>query len=79
MGKRVWLQITDFDLETPDSSLEVSLGEGGELLQPFRARPHLSDGVFLSMGERIQLWLKTGDSPRGKGFRAVYKSGQRLC
>lgn len=75
VGRRVWLQITDFDLEVGDSSLEVSLGDGTDLVTPFRARPHLSDGMFVSAGERVQLRLKTGDNPHGRGFRAVYKSG----
>lgn len=62
-------------MEVGDSSLEVSLGDGTDLVTPFRARPHLSDGMFVSAGERVQLRLKTGDNPHGRGFRAVYKSG----
>ena len=75
-GRRVWIEITDCDIESPDSSLELSLGRGTELVRPFKHHNRLSDGVFVSTGERLQIRLKTGDVPRGKGFRAIYKTGK---
>ncbi|XP_075225285.1 uncharacterized protein LOC142326585 [Lycorma delicatula] len=73
-GRRVWLEITNFEMDPPDSILELSLGGDTELIQPFRQPSHLSDGVFVSVGERLQVRLKTGDMPKGKGFRAIYKT-----
>ncbi|XP_039285263.1 cubilin-like [Nilaparvata lugens] len=73
-GRRVWLEITDFDMSLPDALLELSLGGGTERIQPFMRKDLLSDGVFLSVGERLQIRLKTGDEPKGRGFRAVYKT-----
>lgn len=35
---------------------------------------HLTDGAFLSVGERLQIRLRTGDRPRGSGFRAIYRT-----
>lgn len=32
----------------------------------------LTDGAFVSIGERLQVRLRTGDHPRGTGFKALY-------
>lgn len=46
------------------------------MVRPFSPNERISDGVFLSVGERLQVRLKTGDFPRGRGFRAIYKTGE---
>lgn len=34
----------------------------------------LTDGAFVSIGERLQIRLRTGDRPRGSGFKAIYRT-----
>ncbi|XP_024085463.1 uncharacterized protein LOC106663479 isoform X2 [Cimex lectularius] len=72
VGKRVWLEITDYDAEEP--ILEVDLGGGEGRLQPFTMPGILSDGAYVSAGERIQITLRTGDNPMGRGYQAIYKT-----
>ncbi|KAL1128856.1 hypothetical protein AAG570_013390 [Ranatra chinensis] len=75
-GKRVWLELKEFDVETEDAVVEVVVGGGAGRLQPHSRRGLLSDGVYVSSGERMQIILKTGDKPLGRGFRAVYRTGR---
>lgn len=35
---------------------------------------HLNDGIYVSRGNRMVVRLRTGAMPRGRGFRAVYRS-----
>lgn len=59
-----------------EALLELDLGGGTPAFQPFRISSHLTDGVFLSSGERLQVRLRTADHPKGTGFKAVYRTGQ---
>lgn len=72
-GKRIWLEFSDF--ETGDDSLvEIDLGAG--VFTPFWKRKQLNDGIFVSSGERIIVRLRTGSTPKGRGFKAVYRTSK---
>jgi hypothetical protein len=36
---------------------------------------HLTDGAYLSAGERLHVRLRTADKPGGTGFKAAYRTG----
>nr|CAD7431861.1 unnamed protein product [Timema monikensis] len=76
-GRRVWLEITDLDMgpKSRESLLELDLGSNDGWFQPFQIAGHLTDGAYLSHEERLMMWLRTGDEPLGRGFKAIYKSG----
>lgn len=72
IGKRVWIRFTDF--ETIDDSLvEVDLG-GGATVIPFKDAKRLNDGMFVSAKEKLIVRIRTGPMPRGRGFRATFKT-----
>jgi hypothetical protein len=77
------LEIVDYNLEDvydqnllQEASLDISLGAGTPSFRPYANRALLSDGAFLSFGERLELRLRTGASPSGRGFKANYKIGE---
>uniref|UniRef100_A0A336N481 CSON006260 protein n=1 Tax=Culicoides sonorensis TaxID=179676 RepID=A0A336N481_CULSO len=70
-GKRVLVEFTDFDVV---SGAEVKLNIGDELFRPFSQKLQLNDGVYVTRGEKMVIRLQTGEQPRGKGFRAIYKT-----
>ncbi|XP_059617745.1 uncharacterized protein LOC132262482 [Phlebotomus argentipes] len=71
IGRKVWLEFSDFDI-IDDASVIIDLGDGE--FHPFTATNVLNDGVFLSAFEKLKVVLRTGFRPRGRGFRAVYKT-----
>lgn len=72
IGRRVWLHFTDF--ETMDDSLvDVDLG-GGAKVTPFKDAKRLNDGIFVSSKEKLIVRIRTGPMPRGRGFRAIFKT-----
>lgn len=73
VGKRVWLEFTEYDFQT-DALLEVDIGHG--LFRPFRLPDHLNDGLFVSLKEQLRVQFRTGQHPRGKGFQAIYHTGE---
>lgn len=73
-GKRVWLEIIDYDIDQESAILEIDLGDGPPI-RPFQTPGLLGDGAFLSTRETLMLRLRTGTNPIGTGFAAVYKSG----
>lgn len=75
LGKRVWLELTDYEI-TDDCRLDIDVGDG--VFVPFIERRHLNDGVFVSRSERLKIRLKSGGKPRGRGFRAIYKTSKFL-
>nr|CAD7401352.1 unnamed protein product [Timema cristinae] len=80
-GRRVWLEITDLDIvpKSSESLLELDLGSNDGWFQPFQIAGHLTDGAYLSHEERLMMWLRTGDEPLGRGFKAIYKSDWTLA
>uniref|UniRef100_A0A182SSJ7 Uncharacterized protein n=1 Tax=Anopheles maculatus TaxID=74869 RepID=A0A182SSJ7_9DIPT len=70
-GRRVWLEFLLTDL-TQDATLLVDIADGP--FEPFADLSHVNDGVFVSKGERLVVRLKTGASPRGNGFHAIFKT-----
>ncbi|KAL1462283.1 hypothetical protein WDU94_014132 [Cyamophila willieti] len=79
-GRRVWLEIVDYSLEDvydqnllQEASLTLSLGAGTPTFRPYVNQALLSEGAYLSFGERLELRLRTGSSPTGRGFKANYK------
>lgn len=74
-GKRVWLEFQDFEV-LQDSLVEVDLGSG--VFVPFRQAKQLNDGIFVSEGRRLVVRLRTGALPRGRGFRATYRTSKKI-
>lgn len=72
VGRRVWLEFTDFRI-SEGAAVDVDVGYGR--FQPFKKEAHLNEGIFVSVGEQIKIQIRTGMKPRGKGFRAFYKTG----
>ncbi|KAJ8894758.1 hypothetical protein PR048_000065 [Dryococelus australis] len=75
VGKRVWLEFAYYDLEAGEALLELDLGSEERTFQPYQIPGHLTDGAYISHGERLQIQLRTGDKPHGKGFKATYRTG----
>jgi hypothetical protein len=90
-GRRIWLQFLEFDFGSQHDSgrelqqgdqafsealLEVDLGGDDKPFQPFQVPGHLTDGAYLSVGERLHVRLRTADKPGGTGFKAAYRTGK---
>ncbi|KAG5683953.1 hypothetical protein PVAND_013208 [Polypedilum vanderplanki] len=71
IGRKIWIEFLAFDIEH-DAWVQVDLGDG-VLFQPLRDKSIVSDGVYASRGEKVKIYLKTGNNPRGKGFNVAYK------
>jgi CUB domain len=71
--KKVWLEFQDYDL-VQEALVELDLGSGG--FRPFQTENHINDGAFVSLGETLILRIRSGNEPRGKGFKAVYKTSE---
>lgn len=75
-GKRVWLELQNYSLDTrktEDVSFEISLGQNSLPFTPFVKDGLLTEGNYLSDEEYIKVFLKTGSKPFGNGFKAIYK------
>ncbi|KAF2903769.1 hypothetical protein ILUMI_02404 [Ignelater luminosus] len=88
-GKRVWLEFQDFDVGhivlphnadihesnyEEEEILQIELGNKSPAFKPFEMYALLTEGAFISDSEGLQITLKTGDRPVGKGFKAIYKT-----
>ncbi|KAJ6638368.1 Galactose-specific lectin nattectin, partial [Pseudolycoriella hygida] len=71
-GRRVWLRFIDFQT-IDDSLVDVDLG-GGATVTPFKDAKRLNDGIFVSSKEKLIVRIRTGPMPRGRGFRALFKT-----
>lgn len=60
-----------------ESDLSLFLGNKDKI-RPFEHKSVLSDGAYLSYGEFIKIFFRTGDLPAGRGFKARYKTGKNL-
>lgn len=76
IGRKIWLEFDSYDI-MQDANVYVDLGDGA-LLQPFRTNNIISDGVFTSRGEKVKIILRTGTSPKGKGFRVTYRTSNSI-
>lgn len=76
IGRKVWLEFLTFDIDY-DASVHVDLGDG-ILLQPFSDKNVISDGVYVSKGERVRITLRTGTNPHGKGFNVIFRTSKQL-
>ncbi|KAL7030062.1 hypothetical protein ACKWTF_006501 [Chironomus riparius] len=72
IGRKIWIEFLTFNIEH-DASVHIDLGDG-VLLQPFQDSTIVSDGVFASVGEHVKIFMRTGNSPRGKGFNVVFRT-----
>lgn len=72
IGRKIWLEFTAYDI-IQDANTHLDFGDG-IYLQPFRDRSIIGDGVFLSHSDRVKINLKTGENPRGKGFKVSFKT-----
>lgn len=72
-GRKVWLEFAMFDV-THQGSVEIDLGNGPFV--PFRNSRQLNDGIFVSSLEKITIRLRTGFRPKGRGFRATFKTSK---
>lgn len=70
-GHKLWLEFSDYDL-LEDAILEIDIGHG--YFRPFMVHDHLNEGVFVSFSNQIGIRYTTGEVPRGRGFRAFYKT-----
>ena len=59
-----------------DAELEIDLSGENRSFQPYQVPGHLTDGAYVSQGERLYVRLHTADKPKGTGFKAVYKTGK---
>lgn len=73
IGKRVWIEITDFDL-IEDSIVSMDVGNGP--FTPFANKQQINDGVFVSSMEKLHIRLRTGNRPKGRGFIALFKTSK---
>lgn len=48
-----------------------------EKLYPLQDANVLTDGIYLSYGEFMRIYLKTVDAPNGRGFRGTYKTSKK--
>lgn len=76
IGRKIWIEFLAFDIEH-DAWVNVDLGNG-VLFQPLRETNVISDGVYASRGEKIKIYLKTGSSPRGRGFKVVFRTSEYI-
>lgn len=70
-GHKLWLEFSDYDL-LQDAVVEIDIGHG--FFRPFLIHDHLNEGVFVSFHNQISIRYTTGEVPRGRGFRAFYKT-----
>lgn len=70
-GQRIWLEFSDYEV-MDNSVVDLDLGNGW--FSPFLMRQQLNDGLFVSRADRIVVRLRTGAEPKGRGFRAVYRT-----
>lgn len=73
--KRIWLEFESFDL-IRDATVEINLGNGPFV--PYRKAHQLNDGAFVSYQNRVTVHLRTGDKPKGTGFRLFYKTSKLI-
>lgn len=74
-SKRVWLEFTDFETIS-DALIDIDLGFG--TFVPFQNKRHLNDGIFVSVADRAIVRIRTGRSPRGRGFHINYKTSKYI-
>lgn len=71
IGRKIWLEFNTHNL-IHDASVYVDLGDGN-FLQPFHDGV-IGDGVYVSHSEKVKIALRTGGSPRGKGFKVTFRT-----
>ncbi|KAJ8941047.1 hypothetical protein NQ318_015524 [Aromia moschata] len=72
--KRIWLEFSDpVNTQNEDVTVELKLGKQSPIFRPFETEGLLTEGSFVSTDERLRFILRTGDNPKGVGFRAAYK------
>ena len=59
-----------------EAALEIDLSGDNRSFQPYQVPGHLTDGAYVSEGERLHVRLRTADKPKGIGFKAVYRTGK---
>lgn len=72
-SKKIWLEFQSFNL-LRDAIVEIDLGNGPFI--PFQKEQQLNDGVFMSYQNRVTIHLRTGDRPKGIGFKLAYKTSE---
>lgn len=73
LGRKVWVEFTDFDLRD-DALVVVDLGDGTGEMQPFVEQRVHTDGAYMSRAEKMRISLRTGAHPEGRGFKLVYRT-----
>jgi hypothetical protein len=58
-----------------EAVLEIDLSGENRSFQPYQVPGYLTDGAYVSEGERLHVRLRTADKPKGIGFKAVYRTG----
>lgn len=75
IGRKIWLEFLAFDIGF-DALAYVDLGDGVSL-QPFSDTNIISDGVYVSKGERVKIHLRTSSRPRGNGFNVIFRTSKQ--
>lgn len=76
-GKKIVIEFVGFDIGN-DASVLIDLGNAEGKFQPFRSLDVASDGYYVSENEKVEVYLKTGSKPKGKGFKLKYKTSKFL-
>jgi CUB domain len=72
VGRKIWIEFNSFDIQQGAEVL-IDLGDG-VLREPLRDPTTIGDGVYSSRSEKVKIMLKTGASPRGKGFSVTFRT-----
>lgn len=76
IGRKILLEFLAFDVGF-DASVHVDLGDG-ILFQPLSDKNVISDGVYVSKGDRVKIHLQTNSRPLGKGFNLIFRTSKQL-
>lgn len=73
LGRKVWIEFTDFDIRD-DALVMVDLNDGAGEMQPFAHERVHTDGAYMSQGEKLRIILRTGAHPEGRGFKLAFRT-----
>lgn len=74
-GKKIVIEFVGFDMGN-DASVLIDLGNSDGKFQPYRSQNIASDGFYISESGKVEVYLKTGSKPNGKGFKLKYKTSK---
>lgn len=75
-GRRIWIDFNEFDVVS-DAKVIIELGNGTQI-QLHKDKNFIGGGAFVSYDERVNIILKTGYNPQGKGFKMTFKTSTNI-